>query len=333
MTRRWIGRCITLALALFVAPLAAEAQQPERTSWLCWLATTSFRAARPQPYNMAFVERLRELGFAEGRNLVIELRTSGGHTDRLPELAADLARQPCDVFFAPGTEAHLAAIKQATQDRDTPIVMLANDYDPMATGHIASLAHPGGRITGLSQLQSELPAKRLELLKELLPEARTIAVFSDPSTVGQLQVVQAAAERLGMALQVLEFRSVPYDYDQAFAEVVRAKAEALLALGSAHFVPARRQIPALALQHRVPSMFVNALWAEAGGLLSYGPNLVAFYRRGAEQVSMILHGRKPADLPVEQPTTFELVINLKTAEALGLTIPPPLLFQATEVIH
>ena len=126
---------------------------------------------------------------------------------------------------------------------------------------------------------------------------------------------------------------MPYDYDQAFAEVIRAKAEALLALGSAYFVPARRLIPALALQHRLPSMFGTALWAEAGGLLSYGPNLVAFYRRGAEQVSMILHGRKPAALPVEQPTTFELVINLKTAQALGLTIPPMLLFRADKVIR
>jgi putative tryptophan/tyrosine transport system substrate-binding protein len=317
---------------VLVLPHFARAQQTERTYRLCWIAFTSFRAARPEPYNVAFVERLRALGFTEGRNLVIELRTSAGHTERLPELAADLARQPCDVFFAPGTEAHLVAIKQATRDRDTPIVMLANDYDPIATGHIASLAHLGGRITGLSQLQSELPAKRLELLKELLPEARHIAVFSDTATVGQLQVVQAAAERLGIALLVREFRSMPYDYDQAFAEMVRAKAEALLALGSAHFVPARRLIPELALQHRLPSMFGSSLWAEAGGLLSYGLNFVAFYRRAAEQVSMILQGRKPADIPVEQPMAFELVINLKTAQALGLTIPPTLLVQADEVI-
>jgi putative tryptophan/tyrosine transport system substrate-binding protein len=279
---------------------------------------------------MAFVQRLRELGFAEGRNLVIEFRTAAGASERLPELAADLARQHCDVLFAPGTEANLIALKQAT--RDTPIVMLANDYDPVATDHIASLAHPGGRITGISQLQSELPAKRLELLKGLLPEARRIAVFSDTATTGQLQVVQAAAERLGVALQVLEFRHTPYDYESAFAEAVRARADALLALGSAHFVPARRLIPALALKHRLPSMFGNALWAEPGGLLSYGPNFSAFYRRAAEQVSMILQGRKPADIPVEQPMAFELVINLKTAQALGLTIPPTLLVQADEVI-
>jgi putative ABC transport system substrate-binding protein len=309
-------------------PRFALAQQAERTYRVGWLASTGRRA---EPYNIAFEQRLSELGFAEGRNLVIEYRATEGRIERLPELAADLARQNCDVLLVPGSEANLVAIKQAS--RDTPIVMVANDYDPVATGHIASLARPGGRITGVSQLQTELPAKRLELLKELLPKARRIAVFSDTATGGQLKAVQAGAKGLGVALQVLEFKRAPYDYESAFAESVRAKAEALLVLASGSFVPARRQIPELALKHRLPSMFGNSLWAEAGGLLSYGPNFSDFYRRAAEQVSMILKGAKPAEMPVEQPTTFELVINLKTAKALGITIPPLIRLRADRVIE
>ncbi len=308
-------------------PRFALAQQAERTYRVGWQST----ATRTELYNIAFVQRLRELGFVEGRNLVIEFRATEGRIERLPELAADLARQNCDVLLAPGTEANLAAIKQAS--RDTPIVMVAIDYDPVATGHIASLARPGGRITGVSQQQLELPTKRLELLKELLPRAKRIAVFSDTSTAGQLKAVQAGATRLGVALQVLEFTRTPYDYESAFAESVRAKAEALLVLTSGNFVPARRQIPELALKHRLPSMFGNAVWADAGGLLSYGPNFSDFYRRAAEQVSKILKGAKPADMPVEQPTTFERVINPKPAKALGITIPPVIRFRADRVIE
>jgi putative ABC transport system substrate-binding protein len=313
---------------LLALPRFALAQQAERTYRVGWLSASP---PRTEPYNVAFVQRLRELGFAEGRNLVIEFRTAEGQIERLPELAADLARQNCDVLLAPGTEANLVAIKHAS--RDTPIVMVANDYDPVATGHVASLARPGGRITGISQLQSELPAKRLELLKGLLPKAKRIAVFSDTATAGQLAAAQAGARRLGVVLQVLEFKRAPYDYESAFAESGRAKAEALLVLVSGFFVPARRQITGLALKHRLPSMFGNFLWADAGGLLSYGPNFSEFYRRAAEQVSMILKGAKPAEMPVEQPTTFELVINLKTAKALGITIPESIRVRTDRVIE
>jgi putative ABC transport system substrate-binding protein len=308
-------------------PRFALAQQAERTYRVGWLSLQP----RTEPYNMAFEQRLRELGFAEGRNLVIEFRTAQGRIERLPELAADLARQNCDVLLAPETEANLAAIKQAS--RDTPIVMVAIDYDPVATGHIASLARPGGRITGMTHIQSELPAKRVELLKELLPSARRIAVLADTSNTGQLASAQAGAKRLGVELQVLEFKRAPYDYESAFAEAVRAKAQALLALGSANFVPARRQITELALKHRLPSMFHHSLWVEFGGLLSYGPNFVNTFRRAAEQVGMVLDGRKPAEMPVEQPTTFELVINLKTAKALGVTIPQSIRLRADRVIE
>ena len=309
-------------------PRFALAQQAERTYRVGWLSNS---APRTEPYDIAFVQRLRELGFAEGRNLAIEFRTAEGRIEKLPELAAELARQNCDVLLAPGSEANLSAIKQAS--RDTPIVMVAIDYDPVATGHIASLARPGGRITGVSQQQLELPTKRLELLKELLPKAKRIAVFADTATAGQLKTVQAAAKRLGVALQVLEFTRTPYDYESAFAESRRAKAEALLVLTSGFFVSARRLIPELALKHRLPSMFGNAVWADAGGLLSYAPNFSEFFRRAAEQVNKILKGAKPAEMPVEQPTTFELVINLKTAKALGITIPQVIRFRADRVIE
>ena len=185
----------------------------------------------------------------------------------------------------------------------------------------------------MTHLQSELPAKRVELLKELLPSGRRIAVLADSSNTGQLAAAEAGAKRLGVELQVLEFKRAPYDYDAAFADAVRAKAQALLALGSANFVPARRQITELALKHRLPSMFHHSLWAEFGGLASYGPNFVNTFRRAAEQVGMVLNGRKPADMPVEQPTTFELVINMKTAKALGLTIPQTFLQRADQVIQ
>jgi putative ABC transport system substrate-binding protein len=210
--------------------------------------------------------------------------------------------------------------------------MIAIDYDPVATGHISGLARPGGRITGVSVQQTELAAKRLELLKELLPKAKRIAVFSDVSTAGQLKAVQAAAKRLGVALQIVEFRRTPYDYEGAFAESVRAKAEALLVLTSGNFVPARRQIPESAMRHRLPSMYGNAVWVDAGGLLSYAPNFSEFYRRAADQVSLILKGAKPAEMPVEQPTTFELVINLKTAKVLGITIVQSLRARADRLI-
>jgi ABC-type uncharacterized transport system substrate-binding protein len=203
----------------------------------------------------------------------------------------------------------------------------------VATGHITSLVRPGGRITGMTHIQSELPAKRVEVLKKLLPSAQRIAVLADSSNTGQLASAKAGARSLGMELHVLEFSRAPYDYESAFAEAVRAKAQALLALGSANFVPARRQITELALKHRLPSMFHHSLWVEFGGLMSYGPNFVNTFRRAAEQVGMVLNGRKPADMPVEQPTSFELVINLKTAKALGLTIPQTLLQRADRVIE
>ncbi len=313
---------------LLALPDAVLAQQAGRTYRLGWLSSSG---TRTESYNIAFVQRLRELGFVEGRNLVIEFRNAAGRAERLPELAAELVKQKCDLLFAPGAEANLVAIRQAS--RDTPIVMMGSDYDPVSTGHVASLARPGGRITGISLLQEELPAKRLELLKELVPRARRFAVLADINTAGQLKVVQAGAKKLDVGLQVIELKASPYDYDGAFAEAVGGKADALLVLSSNLFVGARKLIIELALRHRLPSMFGNYVWPEAGALASYGPNFSDSFRRLAEMIALILNGRKPADIPVEQPTKFEMVINMKTARALGIAIPHTIQIRAERMIE
>ena len=323
--RAFICGAAGLAVA---APVASMAQQPGRSYRMCWLSSG---AARTESYNVALVQRLRDLGFVEGRNLTIEFRSAEGRTERLGQLAADLARQSCDLFLAPGTDANLRAVEQAS--RDTPIVVVATDYDPVATRHVASLARPGGRVTGVSHLQSDLPAKRIELLKQLVPGAKTIAVLSDTASSDQLALTQAAAARLGIALAVHEFKRAPYDYERAFAEFAQARSDAFLAMASGLFVAARQTIPALATKHRLPSMFNNRLWAENGGLLSYGVNFSMTYRRAAEQIAMILNGAKPMDIPMEQASAVELVVNLKTAKALGIAVPPAVLARADEVIQ
>jgi putative ABC transport system substrate-binding protein len=329
--RRSTRRALLIALGAgaLAAPLAAFAQQQSgKVFRLGWLSAAG---QRTEAYTVAFFARLREIGFSEGNNLLVEFRNAEGKVERLPELAADLARQNCDVFVSSGSEVILNAIRQVS--RDTPIVMVANDFDPLASGHIASLARPGGNITGVSQFQDELPAKRLHLLTELLPKAKRIAVFSDTQTATQFRVVRAAARKLGITLHVVDFERPPYDYESGFADAVRAKAEALLVLASALFVPGRRRIPELALKNRLPSIFGNSLWAESGGLLSYGPNFQDFYRIAAEQVARILKGAKASELPVQQPTRFEMAINMKTAKALGIKIPNTILVRADKVIE
>jgi putative ABC transport system substrate-binding protein len=217
--------------------------------------------------------------------------------------------------------------------RDTPIVFVAVGFDPVATGDVASLARPGGRVTGVTALQSLLPAKRLELLKELLPGVSKVAVFANEQTSSQLSLVQGTARRLGLPLHVVDFKRPPFDYEAGIAEAVRAKVDALFVLGSALWVPARRKIPELALKVRLPSVFHHSQWAEAGGLMSYGFNFPWMYRRGADMVANILRGAKVGDIPMEQPTTFELAINLRTAKSLGITIPQSLMLRADKVIE
>ena len=313
---------------MFAGPRMACAQVAGRSYRIGWLSVgDSFK----EPYSLAFVQRLGELGFVEGRNLSIERRHGDNRLENLPALTTELAKLKCDIFFGGGAEATLAALTNA--GRDTPIVFVAVDFDPVATGDVASLARPGGRVTGVTAMQSSLPAKRLELLKEMLPGAGRVAVFTNEQTSAQLSLAQGTARRMGLALHVVDFKRPPFDYEAGFAEAVRAKADALFVLGSGLWVPARRKIPELALKSRLPTVFHQSQWVESGGLMSYGFNFQTMWRRGAEMVASILQGAKPRDLPMEQPTTFELVINLKTAKALGVVIPQSILIRADRVFE
>jgi putative ABC transport system substrate-binding protein len=316
-----------LAAAGFALPRLAWPQMPGRKYRLGWISQTdSFK----EPYALAFVARLAELGFVEGHNLMIERRHANGIVGRLPAVAAELGKSKFDAYFGGGSEANLAALTRAS--RDGQIAFVAVDFDPIATGDVASLARPAGRVTGVTALQSELPAKRLELLKELLPGIDKAAVFSNEQTTGQLALSQGTARRLGVTLHVVELNA-PFDFEAGFADAARAKADAVLVLGSGLWVPARRLIPALALKARLPSVFHQAQWVEAGGLMSYGFNFVTMWRRAAEMTANLLLGAKASSIPMEQPTVFELVLNNKTAKAIGLKIPQSLLVRADRMIE
>jgi putative ABC transport system substrate-binding protein len=333
MIRRVIALLITLALGLLVAPLAAAAQPSapvHRIGALSGLGTTSGR----DPFVEAFLEGMRALGYVEGQHLVIEYRGVAGQFERLPALAAELVQLKPDVIVTQGTPAALAA-KDATTT--IPIVMVGVG-DPVGSGLVASLARPGGNITGLSVLSPDLVGKQLEFLKDVLPTVSRVAVLWNPANPAHALMVReadVAAQRLGVQLHRVETRG-PEAFDRAFAVMTRAHAGALLVLPDAIFFEHRRRLAELAATSRLPTMYnmpnIRA-FVEAGGLISYAASPQDGWRRGATHVDKILKGAKPADLPVEQPTTFELVINLKTAQALGLTIPPSVLFQADEVIR
>jgi putative ABC transport system substrate-binding protein len=323
---RTVGGIVTLMLSLLTAPLTSQAQHAAKVPRLGLLmpGSASGYASRIE----AFRHGLRDLGYVEGRNITLEYRFAEGQADRLPALVAELVRLPVDVLVVDGT----VAIRPAQQANTTiPIVMVAGD--PVGAGLVASLAHPGGNITGLSIMIPDLSGKRLEILKEAVPNlSRVAALWHRDAPVGPyITETQAAAQALGLQLQSLEVRS-PNEFDQAFAAMTREHADALVVLSNPLFFGHRRQLAELAVKHRLPAIFLFREYVEAGGLMAYGANLNAMYRRAAYYVDRILKGTKPADLPVEQPVKFELVINLKTAQALDLTIPPTLLFQADEVI-
>lgn len=315
--------------ATLLAPGLAGAQVASRSYRLGLLLTNS--AVVQDAHWVAFFKRLDELGLVEGKNLVIERRNMENRLDRAPALAAELARQGCDAFFAGGTAAALAALSTASPT--TPIVAVAVDFDPVTAGDVASLARPGGRITGVTAMQSTMPGKRLELLHEMLPQVGKVAVFTNPETTEQLAVVQAAARRRGLVLQIVEFKAAPFDFDAAFARAVAGRADALFVPGSGMWVPARRTIVEGARKARLPSVFHHSTWVAAGGLMSYGFSFPALWRRGAEIVAMVLRGTPVRDIPMEQPTTFQLAINLATARALNVVIPQSVLVRADEVIE
>jgi ABC-type uncharacterized transport system substrate-binding protein len=326
MWYRTVGGIVTLMLSLLTAPLTSQAQPAAHVPRLGLLmpGSASGYASRLE----AFRHRLRDLGYVEGHNITLEYRFAEGQVDRLPALVAELVRLPVDILVVDGT----VALRPAQSATTTiPIVMVAGD--PVGAGLIASLAHPGGNITGLSMMIPDLSGKRLEFLKEAIRTLSRVAVLRhrDAPVDPYVTETQAAAQALGLQLHVLEVRS-PDEFAQAFAAMTSEHADALVVIPSGLFFSHRRQLAELAMQHRLPAMFLEREFVEAGGLIAYGPSMSDLSRRAATYVHKILQGAKPADLPVEQPTRFELVINLKTAQALGLTIPPNLLVLADEVL-
>jgi putative ABC transport system substrate-binding protein len=326
--RAFIG---TLAGGLLVAPLAAEAQQAAKVPRIGFLANNP--AGSPHLLE-AFLQGLRDLGYVEGRNVVIEYRSAEGKWERFPALAAELVALKVDVIVAANSLAVLPA-KQAT--RTIPIVFTGVP-DAVGSGLVASLARPGGNVTGLSALAPELVGKCLEQLKQAVPAVSRVAVLWQPGAFGErtekdmLKAADVAARALGVRLQFVEARGRD-DFDRAFSDMSRARAGALTVLTSGMFFNERRRLVALAAKNRLPAVYPWREGVDAGGLMSYGANIADLYRRAATYVDRILKGTKPGDLPIEQPTKFELVINLKSAKALGLTIPQSLLGRADQVIQ
>jgi putative ABC transport system substrate-binding protein len=316
-------------LGLLAVPLASEAQ-PEKIPRVGYVLSLS--SSGGAPLLEALRQGLRELGYLEGKNIALEVRWAEGRTERLPELVAELVRLPVDVMVVEGTLAGLAA-KKAT--RTIPIVM-APVGDPVGSGVVPSLGRPAGNITGVSLFSTPaLAGKRLQLLKEALPKLSRVGVLwnsSQPLSAPHLRETEVVARALGVELQVLEVRG-PGEFASAFSALVRERTEALNVLADALFLAHRRKVAELAIMGRLPTMSGDTGFAEAGGLMNYGPSIPDGVRRAATYVDKILKGAKPGDLPVEQPTKFELVINLKTAKALGLTIPQAVLIRADQLIE
>jgi putative ABC transport system substrate-binding protein len=323
-----------LTLGLLAAPLAAEAQQPAKVSRVGYLSMLSRSDPTYVGLRDAFRQGLRDHGYVEGQTIVIEWRFAEGSNSRLPDLAAELVRLKVDLLFAEGTPA-AQATKQATA---TIPIVFSPIADPSGSGLVANLARPGGNITGFTFMAQELSGKRLELLKETVPGMTRVGVLSHPGNPSEatrkslLQEMEAAAGVSRVQLLHLEAQG-PNDLARAFAAMARAKLDGLILLPSVMFTSERKRIAELAAQKRLPAMFFFREFSEAGGLMSYGPNFSDLWRRAATYVDKILKGAKPSDLPVEQPTRFELVINLKTAKALGLTIPQSVLRRADQVIE
>ena len=320
--------CVSLGALLLALSVPVNAQQPTKVPRMGYLnaSSPSTNPARIE----AFRRGLRELGYVEGKNIVIEYRSAEGKLDRLPALLAELVRLKVDVIVTAGPPGTRAA-KEA--NITIPIVM-GFDNDPVGNGFVASLARPGGNITGLSTLAPELSGKQLELLKEIIPRLSRVAVLetpTQPGTAQSLREVELAAGAFGVKLQHVDVLD-PKDIETGFQAATKEHAEAFLVLQSAVINPQRRQIADLAAKHRLPAIYPQTEYTEAGGLMYYGANTPDLFRRAATYVDKILKGAKPADLPVEQPTKFEFIINLKAAKQIGLTIPPNVLARADRVI-
>jgi putative tryptophan/tyrosine transport system substrate-binding protein len=328
MNRRRV--LLTSLAGVLTAPLAIEAQEAGKKARIGVLLLPP-RAEAGGTYIRALREGLRELGYVEGQNLLLEIRSAEGRPDLLPALAAEILTTRPDVLVTSGSEAILT-LKRATGV--VPIIM-ATVMDPVALGIAGSLAHPGGNLTGLAIMSLDLTAKRLQLLKEAVPRLSRVAVLWNPANPGnvlQLREVETASQILGLRWQGVAVRR-PDELAGAFEEIVGAKSNGILAIEDSMLVSHRSRIVESVARTRLPAMYAFRQFVDAGGLMSYGPNVPESFRRAAVYVDKILKGAKPADLPVERPTKFELVINLKTAKALGLTIPPSLLARADQIIE
>ena len=322
---------VALGGGLLTAPLAAFAQQKGKVWRIGFLAARSRPESLDSDFFGGFPQGMRELGYVEGRNLVIEWRFADGRNERLLDLATELVQLKVDVILVAGTPATSAAQKTTTT---IPIVM-GNTNDPVGGGFVKSLARPGGNVTGLSNLLVDLGPKHLEMLASMVPKLPRVAVLRNPansSNVRNLESIQAAAQQIGKVILAVEARTAK-EIESAFLMMTQQNTDAVIVLTDAFLVDQRRQIAELATRNRLPSISSFREYTEAGGLMSYGPNFRDNFRRAATYVDKILKGAKPADLPVEQPTKFELVINMKTAKALGLTIPQSILVRADSVIE
>jgi ABC-type uncharacterized transport system substrate-binding protein len=330
MKSRTFPSLIILSLCLDMPPFAV-AQQSLNIPRIGYLAPV-FPCSGPVPSFDAFRQGLRELGYTEGMNIAIECRSADGKADRLAKLAAELVRLKVNVIIAAGGEVVARAAKQATQT--IPIVM-TNAADPVETGLIESLARPGSNVTGLVTISPELGGKRLALLKEAFPKVERVAVLTNPANPEQkvrLKEIEVAAQALVLQLQVLEVRE-PNDFELAFSAITRQHAHALLPLGDPLIVSNRTRLVDFSAKNRLPAMYHRREFVDAGGLMAYGPNYDDLFRRAATFVDRILKGATPSDLPVEQPTKFELVINLRAARALGIALAPSVLARADRIIE
>jgi putative ABC transport system substrate-binding protein len=329
MGRKMLAVVLTILFLAAVDP--AQAQQPKKVSRIGYLSTTdaATESTRAEPIWRA----LRELGYIEGQNIAIEYRYAEGKQDRLPELAAELVRLKVDIIVVAGGGNWVQATKNAT--KTIPIVMVGVGVDPVKAGLAESLARPGGNVTGVTNLTGELGGKRLELLKEAVPKLARVAVLYDPATQASVLEVKdllpVAARALKLTVQSWEVRDAT-GFEKVFAALSKQRPDGLYVGGGRLMNDNKKGIVGLALKSRLPAMYVRREFVDAGGLMSYGADITDSYRRVAYYVDRILKGAKPADLPVEQPTKFELVINLKTAKQIGLTIPPEVLARASRLI-
>jgi putative ABC transport system substrate-binding protein len=313
-------------------PLMARGQQAAgKINRIGYIGTNRSPGSLGAAIYQAFLEELQKQGFGIGQNLIVEFRPLEQDLDALSRDAAELVRSNADVLVTDGTEAALRAAVSASSTM--PIVMIATNFDPIARGYVKSLPQPGGNITGIFLRQTELAEKQTELLSQAVPGRVRLSVLYDAISADQLDATDKRAKMLGLEIHALRLEKPPYDFTAAFRNLADAAPQMLLVLSSPNFTSARAQIAELAIKSRLPTMFIFKTYVQAGGLMSYGADYVAMHRQAAFYVAKILTGTKPRDIPIEQPSQFEFVINLKTAKALGFTVPTSILLRADEVIE